>query len=162
MPRDTTVGSVMTADVIAFGPNDNVDESMRKMVDVGVDGAPVVDTDGKVVGVLTTGDLIVRESKVHFPTVISVLGATLEWPGEKKHFDEDLERALGADVREVMTAEPVTIRVDQTVEDAATLMHDHDVSRLPVVDADGKLAGIIGRTDVLRVLVADIRSEGSS
>jgi len=152
----------MTADVIAFGPNDNVDESMRKMVDVGVDGAPVVDTDGKVVGVLTTGDLIVRESKVHFPTVISVLGATLEWPGEKKHFDEDLERALGADVREVMTAEPVTIRVDQTVEDAATLMHDHDVSRLPVVDADGKLAGIIGRTDVLRVLVADIRSEGSS
>jgi CBS domain-containing protein len=162
MPRDTTVGTVMTADVTAFGPNDNVDEAMRKMVDVGVDGAPVVDSDGKVVGVITTGDLIVRESKVHFPTVISVLGATLEWPGEKKHFDEDLERALGADVREVMSAEPVTVRVDQTVEDAATLMHDHDVSRLPVVDGDGKLAGIIGRTDVLRVLVTDIRSEGQS
>lgn len=162
MPRDTAVGTVMTADVISFGPGDNVEEAMRKMVDVGVDGAPVVDADGRVVGVLTTSDLIVRESKVHFPTMISVLGATLEWPGEKRHFDEDLERALGAEVREVMSAEPVTIRVDQTVEEAATLMHDHDVSRLPVVDAEGKLAGIIGRTDVLRVLVTDIRSRGQS
>jgi CBS domain-containing protein len=60
-----------------------------------------------------------------------------------------------------MSAEPVTVRVDQTVEEAATLMHDHDVSRLPVVEAGGKLAGIISRTDVLRVLVTDIRSKGS-
>jgi CBS domain-containing protein len=52
-----------------------------------------------------------------------------------------------------MHDEPVTIHPDATVRDAATVMHDRDVSRLPVVDRDGKLVGIVGRGDVLRYLV---------
>src|SRR4029453_14418573 len=127
MPRDTPVAQYMTTDVLSFSPGDTVQDAMQAMVDRGVDGAPVVDTAGAVVGMLTTGDLIVQESQLHFPTVLSFLGATLERPSAKRHFDEDIRRALGATVGEVMTKEPRTIKEDDTLEAAATVMHDHNV-----------------------------------
>ena len=154
MPRDTPVAQYMTTEVLSFTPSDNVQEAMQAMVDRGVDGAPVVDESGVVVGMLTTGDLIVQESQLHFPTVISFLGATLERPSAKKHFDEDIRRALGATVGEVMSEDPRTIAEDETLEAAATVMHDHDVSRLPVVRG-GLLVGIIARSDIVRAIVTD-------
>ena len=152
MTRQAPVSTVMTTDVLAFGPDDNVGDAMRTMVERGIDGAPVVDADGTVVGVLSTGDLIVQESRLHFPTVISLLGATLELPSAQRHFDDDLRRALGSTVGEVMHRDPVTVGGDDTVEEAATLMHDHDVSRLPVV-GDGRLVGIVARVDILRAIL---------
>ena len=152
MSRQSLVSEVMTTDVLTFGPEDNVAEAMQILVERGIDGAPVVDADGAVVGMLSTADLIVQESRLHFPTVISLLGATLELPSSKRHFDDDLRRVLGSSVREVMQADPITIGVDDTVEEAATLMHDHDVSRLPVV-GDAGLAGIVARVAILRAIL---------
>ncbi len=152
MPRDTLVSEVMTADVLAFGPDDKVQDAMQTMVDRSIDGAPVV-AEGKVVGLLSTSDLIVQESQLHFPTVISLLGATLELPSSKHRFDEDIEKALGSKVSDVMQDHPHLIGRDDTLERAATIMHDHDVSRLPVVDPDGALVGIIARADILRAII---------
>ena len=154
MSRQSPVSEVMTTDVLTFGPDDNVAEAMQVLVERGIDGAPVVDADGAVVGMLSTADLIVQESRLHFPTVISLLGDTLELPSAKRHFDDDLRRVLGSTVREVMQADPITIGVDDTVEEAATLLHDHDVSRLPVV-GDAGLVGIVARVDILRGILRD-------
>jgi CBS domain-containing protein len=154
MPRDSKVSEFMTTDVLSFGVDDTVQAAMEVMVERSIDGAPVTEAGGKVVGMLSTGDLIVQESQLHFPTVISILGATLELPSSKHRFDEDVEKALGSKVRDVMHAKPHTIGPDDTLEQAATLMHDHDVSRLPVVDADGRLVGIVARVDVLRDLIS--------
>ncbi len=68
-----------------------------------------------------------------------------------------MAKALGATVGEVMTAEPVTVDIVATVEDAATAMHDHEISRLPVVDGDGHLVGLIARGDIVRAIVQDQR-----
>ena len=154
MARSTLVGSVMTTDVITFSPDDNVQDAMAVMVQREVDAAPVVDRSGEVVGMLSTGDLIVQETTLHWPTVITLLGATLELPSSKRHFDEDIRRALGSSVEEVMSADPVTIGEDDTLEQAATLMHERKVSRLPVV-RNRALIGIISRTDIVRALVAE-------
>jgi predicted transcriptional regulator len=102
---------------------------------------------------LSSTDLIVRESRMHLPTVITILGATLELPSQKRRFDEDVEKALGGSVAEVMNAEPVTCGPDDTVETAATLMHEGELSRLSVVDGGGVLVGIIARGDILRAIV---------
>lgn len=154
MSRQSPVSKVMTTDVLTFGPDDNVGDAMSTLVDRGIDGAPVVDADGTVVGVLSTGDLIVQESKVHFPTVISLFGATLELPSAKRQFEDDLRRVLGGTVGEVMHGDPITVAPDDTIERAATLLHQHDVSRLPVVGPTG-LVGIIGRVDILREILRD-------
>lgn len=156
MTRHIPVSDVMTRDVLAFAPDDNVIEAMEALVERNISGAPVVDENGAVVGVISTGDLIVQESRLHFPTIISILGATIELPSAKRQFEDDLRRTLGSTVREVMQADPVTIGADETVEAAATLMHDHDVARLPVVD-DGGLVGILARVDILRAILSDSR-----
>jgi CBS domain-containing protein len=142
----------MTTDVLSFAPDDDVKDAMRRLVEREVDAGPVLDGDGTVVGMLSTTDLIVQESQLHVPTVISLLGATLEWPSSKRKFDDDVEKALGATVAEVMNEEPVTCAPDDTIGEAATQMHDHNLSRLPVVD-NGQLVGIVARGDILRAIV---------
>ena len=152
MSRQSPVSEVMTTEVLTFAPEDNVQAAMHTLVERGIDGAPVVDAHGVVVGMLTTGDLIVQEASIHFPTMISILGATLELPSAKRHLDEDLRKALGGTVADVMQADPITIGVDDTIAEAATLMHDHDVSRLPVIGNAG-LVGIVARVDILRGII---------
>jgi CBS domain-containing protein len=151
MDRDTPAREIMTTDVLTFRSDDKVEDAMRAMVDRNVDAAPVVDADGQLAGMLSNSDLIVQESELHFPTVLSFLGATIEIG--HKHFEEDLRKALGSKVSDVMGSKPITISPDDTVERAATLMHEKDVSRLPVV-SDGKLVGIVSRNDVLRAILA--------
>lgn len=154
MPRSTPVHTVMSTDVLILSPDDTVHDAMQAMVDRDVDGAPVVDGDGRVLGLLSTGDLIVQESNLHFPTVISILGASIELPSSSHRFGEDIRRALGSRVADLMSPDPLTITESETLETAATLMHDHEVSRLPVV-RDGVLVGIIARRDIVRAIVAD-------
>ena len=152
MGRNSTVGDVMTTDVISFAPDDNVQDAIGRLIAGNVDAGPVVDDDGTVVGILSTGDIIVQETQLHFPTGLTLFGAYLELPSRQRHFDDDLQKALGSSVREVMTPHAVTIGPDETVERAATLMHDKEVSRLPVVE-NGQLVGIIARGDIVRALV---------
>jgi CBS domain-containing protein len=75
-------------------------------------------------------------------------------PGAKREFEEELHKQIGLTVGEVMGEDPVTVVADAAVEDAATLMHDNDISRLAVVDADGQLVGVIARGDILRYIVS--------
>src|SRR4051794_3675414 len=109
MSRDTPVSEVMTTDVLTFSPDDNIQTAMQAMVDRSIDGAPVVEADGRVVGILSTGDLIVQESELHLPTVISLLGAQLELPRSKHRFDHEMEMALSSRVGDVMHDKPYTV-----------------------------------------------------
>ena len=151
MDRNSPVREIMTTDVLTFQQDDGVEAAMRAMVDRNVDAAPVVDANANLVGMLSNSDLIVQESELHFPTVLSFLGATIEIG--HKHFEEDLRKALGSKVSDLMTTKPVTIAEDDTIERAATVMHEKDVSRLPVANA-GRLVGIVSRNDVLRAILA--------
>jgi CBS domain-containing protein len=152
MPTATLVRDVMTTDVVTFRPDEGVQAATERLMGSGVDGGPVVDESGAVIGVLSASDLIVQETKLHYPTVISLFGAYLELPSSHRQFEEDLRRAVGATVAEVMNPEPITCSADDDLCHAATLMHDHEVSRLPVT-SDGRLVGILARGDILRAMV---------
>ncbi len=153
MPRTTPVRDVMTTDVLAFRPEDPIQEASRQLVERDVDGAPVVDGAGRVVGMLTTDDLLVQETRLHYPTVISLFGAYLELPSSHRRFEEDLRRAVAATVADVMHTDPVTCGPDDTLERIATVMHEEKVGRVPVVEA-GRLVGIVARGDILRSIMA--------
>lgn len=161
MLNQVPVSTVMTTDVVAFNPDENVETAMRRLMDRGVDAGPVVDAEHAVVGILSTGDLVVEEARLHFPTVVNFLGVNVTLPFDKKALDESVSKALGATVGEVMTADPVCTTATATVEDAATLMHDYGVSRLPVVDANGRLVGIVARGDIVRAIIANSDREAS-
>ena len=161
MLRDVPVRDVMTTDVLTFAPEDNVQDAMRQLLRHDIDGAPVVDAGGQVVGLLSTADLIVEEARVHLPTVITLLGAYLELPSSKKRFDEDMEKALGSTVGEVMDGAVETIGPDATVEQVATVLHEQQVDRVPVVGDDGHLLGIVARGDIVKAIVREFDSASS-
>lgn len=154
MPRSLLVRQVMTTDVLAFRPGDSIDDAARALSARNIGGAPVVDDGGRVIGLLEDDDLIVQESRLHFPTVISVLGAYIELPSSVAHFEADLRKAVGATVGDVMDRNPRTCRPDDTLEQVATAMHEHELSRLPVVSG-GRLVGIVSRGDLVRAIVGD-------
>ncbi len=154
--RDMPVRDVMTTDVVSFSPSENVRDAMVRLMDRGVDAGPVIDDNRVVVGMLSTGDLIVGEARVHFPTVVNFLGVNVTLPFSERELDEGVAKALGGLVEDVMTDRVLTVSEFSSVEDAATDMHDHNVSRLPVVDSAGRLIGIIARGDIVRAIVVGV------
>ena len=155
MSRDTLVDQVMTAEPLTFGIDDRVEDAMRALAERGLSGAPVVGRDGKLAGLLSDDDFLVAESRLHVPTVLSILGAYIEWPPAQRHFEHELRKAVGSRVGEVMTSDPVACTRADSVERVATLMHEHHVDRLPVVDEQRRVVGIITRTDLVRAMVSD-------
>jgi CBS domain-containing protein len=141
----------MRTDLQTFSADDSVEEAMRVLVDRDLDAAPVIDADGKLVGILSNTDLIVQETQLHYPTLLSILGASIEI-GHKRFADE-LTKALASKVGDVMTTDPLTCVGSDTVEAVATLMHDHNIAQVPVVD-DGRLVGLVSRNDILRAIVS--------
>jgi CBS domain-containing protein len=142
----------MSRDVATLRPEQPISEAADAMAGGGFGAMPVVDAEGQLVGLLRDEDLIVSEARLHVPTAISFLGATFTLPGDKKRFEEELHKVAGSTVGEVMDPEPPTADADESLEDLATRMHEHDVTHLPVLADDGRLVGIVARGDLVRFI----------
>ena len=152
MPGSTLVREVMSSPVSALRPDDKVEQAADVLAAKDVGSLPVVDDEGKLLGILRDDDLIASESRVHVPTFINFLGLGMAFPGEMKHLERELKKIAGATVRDVMQTDPPTVTPDATLEDVATIMHDRGVNSVPVVDTDNKVVGIVARADVVRFI----------
>lgn len=148
---DRTVAEIMTTDVVTVDPSISVTEAAKLMVDNEIGALPVLEHD-KLIGIVTEGDLIMQDVKLEYPTYLHLLDGYIMYPPSTRHFESELKKAVAADVRAVMTADPVTIQVGSSIEDAATLLVDKDVSRIPVLDG-GAIVGIVSKSDVVRSLL---------
>lgn len=135
------VRDIMTTDPISVRPDTLLKEAARIMVRHQVSGLPVIDDTGKLVGIVTEGDFLRQEASRDRPYRMSLLDALF---GEG---DTDLPSA--ETVGEVMTSKVVTITPEATLGEAARVMTGRNVKRLPVVDLEGGLEGIISRADVV-------------
>lgn len=146
------VRDVMTPDPITVTPDATVTEAAHLIVDNRIGALPVIE-DGKLIGIVTEGDLILQDVKLEYPTYIHLLGGMIQYPPATAKFESELKKAVAADVRAVMTESPTTISVDASVEDAATMLVERDVSRLPVMDGE-RLVGVVSKSDIVRSLLA--------
>lgn len=152
MPRELPVTKVMTADVVTLTPETSVEDALRLLDEHGISGAPVVDAEGRLVGLLDDSDLIVSEARLHVPTVVEILGAYFTLPGEHRRFTSEVRHALGSMVSDVMNDRPPSVPTSATVEDVATIIVDRNSSRVPVVDNDGRVVGIVTRGDLVAAM----------
>lgn len=150
---DVRAKDIMTPDPVTVSPDTPVLDAARLIVERSVGALPVLD-EGRLVGIVTEGDLIMQDAKVQYPTYIHLLDGLLFYPPAERRFEAELKKAVGATVGELMSPDPVTVQVDAPVEDVATLMIDRDVSRLPVLDGE-TLVGIVSKSDVVRSIVAE-------
>lgn len=149
MPK--TVADLMTRDPIVVQPETALKEVIKILVDRSIGGLPVVDQSGKVVGVISESDLMWQETGATPPPYIVLLDAViyLESPAR---YEQELHKALGQTVADVMTKDAVTIAPDKPIKEAAQLMHNRRVRRLPVVDENNQLVGILTRSDIVRFM----------
>ncbi|MGW6882961.1 CBS domain-containing protein [Streptomyces goshikiensis] len=151
-----TVADVMSSRVIAVTPSTGFKDIAAAMKQWKVTALPVIEGEGRVVGVVSEADLLPKEEfHEHGPGLV-----------EQMRRLGDTAKAGSTRAEELMTAPAVTIRPDATLPRAARLMADRHVKRLPVVDADGTLQGMVSRADLLKVflrtdeeLTAEIRHE---
>jgi CBS domain-containing protein len=143
---------IMTPDPVTVGPDTTVTEAARLMSDKRIGALPVVEK-GRMVGLVTEGDLIMQDVKVHFPTYLSLLGGYVFAPGASDRFETSLRKAVAATVSDVMTREPITVTPDALVTDVATLLVERDIARVPVMDGEA-VVGIVSKSDIVRSLVS--------
>lgn len=142
------VKDIMTTEVITVSTGDSVELCAKLMQENNISGLPVLNESGRVAGIVTEGDLIRRASRVKAPGYLEILGGLI-YLGSPKKFVEELQRAMSLEAGQLMSKNLVTIAPEDTVEQAATLMVDKKISRLPVLDESGKLVGIISRRDIM-------------
>lgn len=150
----TTVADVMSRDPIVVKPETPLQEAIKILAERRISGLPVVDDGGQLVGIVSETDLMWRETGVTLPPYIMLLDSVIYLENPAK-YERALHKALGQTVGEVMTKKNLlTIRPDKPLRDAAQLMHERSVHRLPVVDDTGKVVGILTRGDIVRHLAA--------
>jgi len=151
MSSTTPLRSVMTTDVVTVTADQTLASAADVLADRGIGAAPVVDGEGKVVGLLRDEDLLSTEARLHLPTTIAILGVNFTLPGQVARYDEELRKAIASTVGEVMEQEFPQLPPDASLEDAATLMHQADVTHVVVVE-EGRAIGIVARGDLIRHL----------
>ena len=145
-----TAKDIMTKDVVTVTPDTSIEELSTLLVSNEISGAPVVNADGAIVGMVTENDLISRNKRLHIPTVVSFLDAVIYLESSKK-FSDDVKRLTATKVGDICAKKVVTITEDTTLTDIATLMSEKKVHLLPVVTA-GKVVGIVGKRDVVKAV----------
>jgi CBS domain-containing protein len=149
---DLVAKDIMTPDPVTVAPDTTVTDAARLMSERRIGALPVVDK-GSMVGLVTEGDLIMQDVKVHFPTYLSLLGGYVFAPGASDRFENSLRKAVAATVSDVMTREPVTVTADALVTDVATLLVERDIARVPVMDGE-VVIGIVSKSDIVRSLIS--------
>ncbi len=143
-----TAKDIMAQDVITVKKDLSIEELSKLFIQHKVNGFPVVDDDGEILGIVTQGNLIEQHKNLHIPTMITLFDAVLFLESEKK-FEAEVKKLTGGQVEDIYHAGAVTVNPEATVEEVATLMADKDIHTIPVVD-QGKIVGIIGKLDLIR------------
>lgn len=144
----------MDPDVPSVSPEDDARTVIDLLARQDLAAVPVVDADRKVVGIVSESDLVIsdEESDLHLPHYLNIMGGIV-FVGSMKGFEEKLNKAFATNVSELMTADPVVARTWERVDRIGRVIAEKHHNHLPVVDDDGRLAGLVTRADVLAALV---------
>jgi CBS domain-containing protein len=138
------VNDVMTRGPITVSPDTKLRELAHLLTDHHISGVPVVDDAGRCIGVVSEGDLLVKQLSRPLSRRLP-----LEWIIGERHDPAELRRRAATTAAEAMSSPAVTITADRPIREAAALMIDRQINRLPVV-ADGRVVAIITRSDMVR------------
>ncbi len=140
---------IMNKDVISVKEEDKVEDLVKIMLNSGISGVPVVDDNGSVVGIVSETDLIYPEKSLHLPAFIPILDGIVFLESFKK-LEREIKKMTAYRVKDVMNKKVITVKEDTEVERIVNILLDKKINRVPVVDDENKLVGIITRSNILR------------
>ncbi len=139
---------VMKKDVITVSPDTSVAELGRLFIDKNISGAPVIDENGELYGIVTENDLISQNTQFHIPTILRIFDAIIPLVSSSK-MEKEIMKMTASTVGEICAREVVTIEEETSLEDIATMMTDKGIHLLPVVKGK-EIVGIVGKKDIIR------------
>jgi len=142
---------IMTTEVITVAPETEIAQAARLLLENRINGVPVVDTAGKLVGILCQSDLIAQQKSIPIPSLFTLLDGYIPLTLSKR-LDREVSKIAATTVAEAMTPNPTTVDPETDIEKIAALMVEKNFHTLPVVEA-GKVVGVLGKEDVLRTLI---------
>ena len=147
----------MTTTVTTVTPETTVEELGRLFLDKGISGAPVLDAEGGLYGIVTENDLIRQNTRFHIPTVLRLFDAYIPLEGSSS-IEEEIRLMSASKVSDICTKEVITVGPDASLQDIATIMSDKGVHLIPVLQ-EGKVSGIIGKIDLIKGTMGEVQKQ---
>lgn len=143
---------IMTTKIVTVTPQTSVWDLARLLTDHRINGVPVVDEAGKLVGIATEADLIDQSKKLHLPTVWYLLDSVIFFENPKK-VGAELKKMAGSKVGDICSQDVSTVEEDTSIDEVATLMAEKRVNTIPIM-RDDKIVGIVGRGDIVKAMLS--------
>jgi CBS-domain-containing membrane protein len=142
---------IMKREVITVSPETHVTEAARILLENHINGLPVVDEDGTLVGIICQSDLVAQQKRLPVPSFFNLLDGLIPMTSPRS-FEKEVRKIVAITVVEAMSNNPVTVTPETGLEEIATLMVGKNFHTLPVLE-NAKLVGVVGKEDVLRTLI---------
>lgn len=153
----STAGQMMTTQVMSIGPDDSIEKAVNILAENDISGLPVVDEGNKVIGMISSSDIVKFSSKLHVVPLIASSGWVSPYAdlSAMNSYSKGYELLTSRKVSDIMTKKVITVQETATGEEVARIISRKKVNRLPVTDIKGTLVGIITRSDLIDSLSKD-------
>lgn len=146
------VRNIMETDVYYAHEEDDIATILRTLVDKKISGVPIVNKNMEVVGFISDGDIMKFIAKQD-PRIIDMTSFITVWY-DSESFDQKLDDLLKINVMELATTKIIAAEPDETVDEAARTLGKKRIKKLPVIDNDGKLVGMVSRHNIIRYIIS--------
>ncbi len=143
---------IMEKDVITMTPDMKIKDAAKLLLERHINGAPVLDYDGQVLGIICQSDLIAQQKKINMPSVFTFLDGFIQI-GSVKNMEAEIKKMSAMTVADAMTENPETVSPETSIEEVASLIVDKRFHTIPVVENE-ILVGVIGKEDILKTLLS--------
>lgn len=142
---------IMTPDPVTLTPDTDIRTAAALLLERKINGAPVVDAAGMLVGVLCQSDLVAQQKQVTMPSFFAMLDGFIAL-SSREDFEQEMQKIAATKVSQAMTPDPRSVSPQTPIDEIATVMVNEKLYTLPVVDS-GRLVGVVGKEDILRTLL---------
>ena len=146
------IKDIMTTELITASPETEILQAAKVLLGNHINGVPVVDEAGKLVGILCQSDLIAQQKRLPIPSFFTFMDGLFS-TSSAKQIEKQMQKIAAITVAQAMTPNPVFVEPDMSIEVVAGLMVDNGFHTIPVLQ-EGRLVGIVGKEDILRTLIA--------
>ena len=149
--NDKTAKDIMTTDVIVARKDDSIANVATLLIREKIGGLPVVDEENKVVGIISETDIMQKETDIESPRVINFFQGLIFLDDIKK-LEDDMKKVAAYKVEDLMSKDIITVNEDDSFDYVANVMIKKSINRVPVVDKENFLKGIICRYDIIKAM----------
>lgn len=144
------VSAVMTTDVKSLSPELSAKEALDILLDMQISGLPVIDKEGRLVGMFTEKGIL----KNILPTYLESVGKFI-YADDPKGIKSKVDNLASIKVEDIMRKEVVTVDEDASLSEVARIMLTQKIRRIPVLNKEGKVVGIVARQDIVKALTKE-------